>query len=102
MRPLPKEPEDKYMTQTPSTDPSPRPSYSVSSQALSSPSSAIQGAPMPSPLVSVVASSSSIPSPVLPEASTVSQSSLRHTGSSSTPSAFSTSTPDGDDGDDDP
>jgi len=97
-----KKTEDKYMTQTPSTDPSPRPSYSVSSQALASPSSAILGAPTPSPPVSVLASSSSIPSPVLPEASTVSQSSARHTGSSSTPSAFSTSTPDGDDGDDDP
>ena len=34
-----KKTEDKYMTQTPSTDPSPRPSYSVSSHALSSPSS---------------------------------------------------------------
>lgn len=31
--------EDKYMQQTPSTDPSPRPSYSVSTHALSSPGS---------------------------------------------------------------
>jgi hypothetical protein len=32
--------DEKFMTQTSSTDPSPRPSYSVSSQALASPSSA--------------------------------------------------------------
>jgi len=61
--------DDKYMTQTPSTDPSPRPSYSVSTHALSSPSSQVIGAPSPSPPVSVAASSS-IPSPVLPEAPT--------------------------------
>merc|ERR1719464_817792 len=58
--------EDKYMTQTPSTDPSPRPSYSVSSHALSSPSSQssqpVSGV-SPSPPVSCA----SVPSPVLPE-----------------------------------
>merc|ERR1719192_983027 len=76
--------DDKYMTQTPSTDPSPRPSYSVSTHALSSPSSQVIGAPSPSPPVSVAASS--IPSPVLPEAPTPA---ARLTGSSSTPSVFS-------------
>jgi len=97
-----KKTEDKYMTQTPSTDPSPRPSYSVSSQALSSPSSQIIGAPSPSPPVSVAASISSIPSPVLPEAPPIPPSTQRLTGSSSTPSVFSTGTPDQDDVSDDP
>merc|ERR1719244_2482533 len=85
------------MTQTPSTDPSPRPSYSVSTHALSSPSSQVIGAPTPSPPVSVAASSS-IPSPVLPEAPTTPA--ARLTGSSSTPSVFST-TPEQDDTEDD-
>jgi tRNA A-37 threonylcarbamoyl transferase component Bud32 len=89
--------DDKYMTQTPSTDPSPRPSYSVSTHALSSPSSQVIGAPSPSPPVSVAASSS-IPSPVLPEAPTAPA--TRLTGSSSTPSVFST-TPEQDDTEDD-
>jgi len=89
--------DDKYMTQTPSTDPSPRPSYSVSTHALSSPSSQVIGAPTPSPPVSVAASSS-IPSPVLPEAPTTPA--ARLTGSSSTPSVFST-TPEQDDTEDD-
>lgn len=89
--------DDKYMTQTPSTDPSPRPSYSVSTHALSSPSSQVIGAPSPSPPVSVAASSS-IPSPVLPEAPTTPA--ARLTGSSSTPSVFST-TPEQDDTEDD-
>eukprot|EP00090_Calanus_glacialis_P035246 TRINITY_DN6020_c0_g1_i1.p1 TRINITY_DN6020_c0_g1~~TRINITY_DN6020_c0_g1_i1.p1 ORF type:complete len:581 (-),score=120.23 TRINITY_DN6020_c0_g1_i1:901-2643(-) len=89
--------DDKYMTQTPSTDPSPRPSYSVSTHALSSPSSQVIGAPSPSPPVSVAASSS-IPSPVLPEAPTTPT--ARLTGSSSTPSVFSTS-PEQDDTEDD-
>jgi len=89
--------DDKYMTQTPSTDPSPRPSYSVSTHALSSPSSQVIGAPTPSPPVSVAASSS-IPSPVLPEAPATPA--ARLTGSSSTPSVFST-TPEQDDTEDD-
>jgi len=89
--------DDKYMTQTPSTEPSPRPSYSVSTHALSSPSSQVIGAPSPSPPVSVAASSS-IPSPVLPEAPTTPA--ARLTGSSSTPSVFST-TPEQDDTEDD-
>jgi len=89
--------DDKYMTQTPSTDPSPRPSYSVSTHALSSPSSQIIGAPSPSPPVSVAASSI-IPSPVLPEAPPTPA--TRLTGSSSTPSVFST-TPEQDDTEDD-
>eukprot|EP00091_Calanus_sinicus_P018698 TRINITY_DN4366_c0_g1_i1.p1 TRINITY_DN4366_c0_g1~~TRINITY_DN4366_c0_g1_i1.p1 ORF type:complete len:581 (+),score=124.98 TRINITY_DN4366_c0_g1_i1:362-2104(+) len=89
--------DDKYMTQTPSTDPSPRPSYSVSTHALSSPSSQVIGAPSPSPPVSFAASSS-IPSPVLPEAPTTPA--ARLTGSSSTPSVFST-TPEQDDTEDD-
>lgn len=89
--------DDKYMTQTPSTDPSPRPSYSVSTHALSSPSSQVIGAPSPSPPVSYAASSS-IPSPVLPEAPTTPA--ARLTGSSSTPSVFST-TPEQDDTEDD-
>jgi len=89
--------DDKYMTQTPSTDPSPRPSYSVSTHALSSPSSQVIGAPSPSPPVSVAASSS-IPSPVLPEAPTTPA--ARLTGSSSTPSVFST-TPEQEDTEDD-
>eukprot|EP00092_Neocalanus_flemingeri_P008204 GFUD01008846.1.p1 GENE.GFUD01008846.1~~GFUD01008846.1.p1 ORF type:complete len:582 (+),score=107.64 GFUD01008846.1:306-2051(+) len=89
--------DDKYMTQTPSTDPSPRPSYSVSTHVLSSPSSQVIGAPSPSPPVSVAASSS-IPSPVLPEAPTTPA--ARLTGSSSTPSVFST-TPEQDDTEDD-
>jgi len=89
--------DDKYMTQTPSTDPSPRPSYSVSTHALSSPSSQVIGAPSPSPPVSVAASSS-IPSPVLSEAPTTPA--ARLTGSSSTPSVFST-TPEQEDTEDD-
>lgn len=89
--------DDKYMTQTPSTDPSPRPSYSVSNHALSSPSSQVIGAPSPSPPVSVAASSS-IPSPVLPEAPNTPA--ARLTGSSSNPSVFST-TPEQDDTEDD-
>jgi len=89
--------DDKYMTQTPSTDPSPRPSYSVSNHALSSPSSQVIGAPSPSPPVSVAASSS-IPSPVLPEAPNTQA--ARLTGSSSNPSVFST-TPEQDDTEDD-
>jgi len=97
-----KKTDDKYMTQTPSTDPSPRPSYSVSSQALSSPSSQIIGAPSPSPPVSIAASVSSIPSPVLPEAPPVPPSTQRLTGSSSTPSVFSTGTPEQDVSEDDP
>jgi len=89
--------DDKYMTQTPSTDPSPRPSYSVSTHGLSSPSSQVIGAPSPSPPVSVAASST-IPSPVLPEAPTTPA--ARLTGSSSTPSVFST-TPEQEDTEDD-
>lgn len=97
-----KKTEDKYMTQTPSTDPSPRPSYSVSSQALSSPSSQVIGAPSPSPPVSIAASGSSIPSPVLPEAPPIPTATARLTSSSSTPSVFSTSTPEQEDVEDDP
>jgi len=80
--------DEKFMTQTSSADPSPRPSYSVSSQALSSPSSQ-QGAPSPSPPCSTTASNTT-PSPQLPEAPAV----IRKSGSSSNnPSVFST-TPD--------
>merc|ERR1719397_1904646 len=102
-----KKTEDKYMTQTPSTDPSPRPSYSVSSHALSSPSSQssqpVSGV-SPSPPVSCA----SVPSPVLPEpplgnnaSSTSQQPANRLTSSTSnTPSVFST-TPDQDDTEED-
>ena len=89
-----KKTEDKYMTQTPSTDPSPRPSYSVSSHGLSSPSSQSSVGPpgvSPSPPVS----QHSQPSPVLPEPpGQAPPAPSRLTGSSSnTPSVFST-TPD--------
>ena len=111
-----KKTEDKYMTQTPSTDPSPRPSYSVSSHALSSPSSQssqpvsgnddgrmsqrddesnsdVLSGVSPSPPVSCA----SVPSPVLPEpplGPTSTAPATRLTSSSSnTPSVFST-TPD--------
>jgi len=76
--------EDKYMTQTPSTDPSPRPSYSISNQALSSPSSQTSDAHSPSPRTSVTAPCRPTSPPVPP---------ARLTGSSSTPS-FSSTTPD--------
>jgi len=85
--------EDKYMTQTPSTDPSPRPSYSVSTHALSSPSSHLPCPPLlpaPQPL---------LPSPSQQEAGAPSGA-TRLTGSSSTPSVFS-STPEQDDTEDD-
>merc|ERR1719192_797068 len=99
-----KKTEDKYMTQTPSTDPSPRPSYSVSSHALSSPSSQssqpVSGV-SPSPPVSCA----SVPSPVLPEPplgpTSTTQGVTRLTSSSSnTPSVFST-TPDQEDTEED-
>jgi len=99
-----KKTEDKYMTQTPSTDPSPRPSYSVSSHALSSPSSQssqpVSGV-SPSPPVSCA----SVPSPVLPEPplgpTSTTQGPTRLTSSSSnTPSVFST-TPDQEDTEED-
>ena len=91
--------EDKYMTQTPSTDPSPRPSYSVSTHALSSPSLG----PTPSPPVSV--SVPSLPSPsqgaeVGVAAAPPPASARLTSGSSSTPSVFST-TPDQEDTEDD-
>ena len=85
--------EDKYMTQTPSTDPSPRPSYSVSTHALSSPSSHLPCPPLlpaPQPL---------LPSPSQQEAGGP-PGATRLTGSSSTPSVFS-STPEQDDTEDD-
>ena len=85
--------EDKYMTQTPSTDPSPRPSYSVSTHALSSPSSHLPCPPLlpaPQPL---------LPSPSQQEAGAPTGA-TRLTGSSSTPSVFS-STPEQDDTEDD-
>ena len=106
--------DEKFMTHTSSTDPSPRPSYSVSSQALSSPSSAHGvsiGAPSPSPPVSMAAaiaaaaaggssvhipSTSSSPLHAEPTASVAAAAPavpLRQTSSSSTPSVFST-TPD--------
>jgi len=81
-----KKTEDKYMTQTPSTEPSPRPSYSVSSHSVSSPVSSVSpGGQVPvSPPVSV-------PSPTLPEPPCpVPAPAARLTGSSSTPSVFST------------
>jgi len=85
--------DEKFMTQTSSADPSPRPSYSVSSQALSSPSSLLPlmgGAPSPTSSVAAVSSSGpSLPSPTQPEAAVL----TRKSGSSSTPSVFS-STPD--------
>ena len=84
-----KKTEDKYMQQTPSTDPSPRPSYSVSSHGLSSPGSASSQPPgvSPSPPVSCA----SVPSPVLPEPPGQAPAPTRLTGSSSnTPSVFST------------
>jgi len=83
--------EDKYMTQTPSTDPSPRPSYSVSTHGLSSPSSVLPCpplAPLPAP---------ALPSPQHQEPPPPV---TRLTGSSSTPSVFS-STPEQDDTEDD-
>ena len=90
--------EDKYMQQTPSTDPSPCPSYSVSTHALSSPSLGST----PSPPVSV--SVPSLPSPQGAEvgvAAAPPPASARLTsGSSSTPSVFST-TPDQEDTEDD-
>jgi len=93
--------EDKYMQQTPSTDPSPRPSYSVSTHALSSPSSQLisgLSGPTPSPPVSVAAPS--LPSPSQVEPAPVPPVTRLTSGSSSTPSVFST-TPDQDDTEDD-
>ena len=75
--------EDKYMTQTPSTDPSPRPSYSVSTHALSSPSSQLPCPPLLPPHPPPVQPSPTYPEPAAPA-------STRLTGSSSTPSVFST------------
>ena len=99
-----KKTEDKYMTQTPSTDPSPRPSYSVSTHALSSPSSQsfTIGAPSPSPPASVasgpppaVVTPPAVPPPVPPPAEPPLLPPpipvTRHTGTSSA-SAFSSST----------
>jgi p21-activated kinase 1 len=109
--------DEKFMTQSRSSaDPSPRPSYSVSSQALSSPTSGIIGGvsgmtvgeglasaggslaggsvPSPSP-TSSLATSSNIPSPLQGDSV---GGVLRKSGSSSTPSMFS-STPDQEDGD---
>ena len=83
--------EDKYMTQTPSTDPSPRPSYSVSTHGLSSPSSTLPCPPL-APLPAPALPSPSHPEPPPPV--------TRLTGSSSTPSVFS-STPEQDDTEDD-
>jgi len=106
--------DEKFMTQSSrsSADPSPRPSYSVSSQALSSPTQVIgagiggislagaSGAvPSPSPPLSL-ATSSNIPSPLHGGDSVASVGSgglLRKSGSSSTPSMFS-STPDQEEG----
>jgi len=105
--------DEKFMTQSRSSaDPSPRPSYSVSSQALSSPTQVIgagiggislagaSGAvPSPSPPLSL-ATSSNIPSPLHGGDSVASVGSgglLRKSGSSSTPSMFS-STPDQEEG----
>jgi len=82
--------EDKYMTQTPSTDPSPRPSYSVSSHALSSPSSA----PSPSPPVSTVCPASNISSPSLPDSQPVAAAARLTGGSSSGPGSVFSLTPD--------
>jgi len=90
--------EDKYMQQTPSTDPSPRPSYSVSTHALSSPSSQLISGHTPSPPVSVAAPS--LPSPSQVEPAPVPPVTRLTSGSSSTPSVFST-TPDQDDTEDD-
>jgi len=102
--------DEKFMTQSRSSaDPSPRPSYSVSSQALSSPTQVIDAGiggislagasgavPSPSPPLSL-ATSSNIPSPLHGGDSVASVGSgsgvLRKSGSSSTPSMFS-STPD--------
>ena len=75
--------EDKYMTQTPSTDPSPRPSYSVSTHALSSPSSQLPFPPLLPAHHPPVQPSPTYPEPAAPL-------STRLTGSSSTPSVFST------------
>jgi len=75
--------EDKYMTQTPSTEPSPRPSYSVSTHALSSPSSQLPCPPLLPPHLQPVQPSPTQPEPAAPL-------STRLTGSSSTPSVFST------------
>ena len=75
--------EDKYMTQTPSTDPSPRPSYSVSTHALSTPSSQLPCPPLLPPHPPPVQPSPTYPEPAAPA-------STRLTGSSSTPSVFST------------
>jgi len=104
--------DEKFMTHTSSTDPSPRPSYSVSSQALSSPSSAhglMLGAAAHSPPVSFAAaiaaaaaggnanipsSSSPLHADALPAAAAAAPAiPTRQTSSSSTPSVFST-TPD--------
>ena len=83
--------EDKYMTQTPSTDPSPRPSYSVSTHGLSSPSSALPCPPLaPLPAPALPSPQHQDPPPPV----------TRLTGSSSTPSVFS-STPEQDDTEDD-
>jgi len=116
--------DEKFMTQSRSSaDPSPRPSYSVSSQALSSPTSGVgiggnagsgstpgaagggsvgggslAGGSVPSPSPpSSLATSSNIPSPLQGEGV---GGLLRKSGSSSTPSMFS-STPDQEDGEDD-
>jgi len=80
-----KQADNKYMTQTPSTDPSPRPSYSISTQALSSPSSQTSGTHSPSPRTSLTPLRPASPPAVVAPA--------RLTGSSSTPS-FSSTTPD--------
>ena len=58
--------EDKYMTQTPSTEPSPRPSYSVSTHALSSPSSQLPCPPLLPPHLQPVQPSPTQPEPAAP------------------------------------
>ena len=90
--------EDKYMQQTPSTDPSPRPSYSVSTHQLSSPgSSHVSVGPTPSPPVSVALPPALAALPSLSlhsEAAPAPAVSARLTSGSSsqgTPSLFSTS-----------
>jgi p21-activated kinase 1 len=104
--------DEKFMTHTSSTDPSPRPSYSVSSQALSSPSSAhglsLGAAAAHSPPVSFAAAiaaaaagsgNANIPSSLHAEPAAAAAVAVppavptRQTSSSSTPSVFST-TPD--------
>ena len=88
--------EDKYMQQTPSTDPSPRPSYSVSTHQLSSPSlSGFSGLghATPSPPVSAAP-----PTPVSTHAEIPAPPVTRLTsGSSSTLGSAFSSTPDNDD-----